>query len=165
MDRRSGPNTDTALMLALAYALLTEKPARPRVPRALHCVGFEKFAPYLTGAATARPRRAWAAAITGVPAARIAALAREMAATRTMVNIAWSLQRAASRRAAVLDAGHAGLHAGPDRPAGRRLRRSATAPTNIMGSAAVALSPARRCRRAPTRCATSSRSRASPTCC
>ena len=36
----------------------------------------------------------WAAAITGVPADTIRALARRMAATRTMVTASWSLQRA-----------------------------------------------------------------------
>jgi len=37
---------------------------------------------------------AWAAAITGVPAGMIQALARQMAATRTMLTASWSLQRA-----------------------------------------------------------------------
>ncbi len=37
---------------------------------------------------------AWAAAITGLDAQRIADLAREMARHRTMVNISWSIQRA-----------------------------------------------------------------------
>jgi biotin/methionine sulfoxide reductase len=36
---------------------------------------------------------AWAAGITGVPADTIVALARRMAATRTMVSASWSLQR------------------------------------------------------------------------
>src|SRR5437764_12755587 len=37
---------------------------------------------------------AWAAPITGVPADTIRALARRMAASRTMVSASWSLQRA-----------------------------------------------------------------------
>ena len=103
---------------------------------------------------SSRPRSpartpAWAEKITGIPAPRIAALAREMAATRTMVNINWSLQRSASRRAAVLGAGHAGLHAGPDRPAGRRLRRGLR-PGQPDGQRASEVSAARPCRRAPT---------------
>jgi len=51
-------------------------------------VGFDKFAPYL---ADKTPE--WAEKITGIPASRIRSLAREMAATRTTVNINWSLQR------------------------------------------------------------------------
>src|SRR4029078_6678247 len=51
-------------------------------------VGFEKFAPSLAGKDAAGPEK-----ITGIPAPRIVALAREMAATRTTVSINWSLQR------------------------------------------------------------------------
>jgi biotin/methionine sulfoxide reductase len=88
------PNTDTALLLALAHTLYTE---------GLHdeaflgrcTVGFERFLHYILGSTDGQPKSAaWAEAITGVPATRITALAREMAATRTMLNIAWSLQRA-----------------------------------------------------------------------
>ena len=87
------PNTDTALILALCHVLYAEK---------LHdedflsrcCVGFERLLPYLTGESDGQPKDPlWASAICGVPAERIVALAREMAGTRTMLNIAWSLQR------------------------------------------------------------------------
>ena len=88
------PNTDTALMLALAHVLLAEG-LHDEAFLARCCAGFERFRPYLTGEADGRPKTPeWAEAITGVPAARIAALAREMAASRTMVSAAWSLQRA-----------------------------------------------------------------------
>jgi biotin/methionine sulfoxide reductase len=88
------PNTDTALMLALCFVLHAEA-LHDEAFLATHCVGFERFLPYLTGAADGQPKTPeWAAAITGLPAARIAALAREMAASRTMLNIAWALQRA-----------------------------------------------------------------------
>ena len=84
------PNTDAAMMLALCHTLLAENlHDREFLDRCT--VGFDKFAPYL---AVRRPARRWAEKITGIPAARIAALAREMAATRTTVNINWSLQRA-----------------------------------------------------------------------
>ena len=113
------PNTDAALMLALCHVLLTEK---------LHDREFlDRCTRRLRQVRALRSptrRRNGPKEITrhsGVAAS--AALAREMAATRTTVNINWSLQRCASRRAAVLGAGDAGLHAGPDRPAGRRLRR------------------------------------------
>ncbi|MBU3064514.1 molybdopterin-dependent oxidoreductase [Nocardia sp. NEAU-G5] len=88
------PGTDAALMLALAHVLDAEGLAdRDFLDR--YTVGFERFARYLRGepdGVVKDPR--WAAAITGVPAERIAALAREMAAARTFVTVSWSLQRA-----------------------------------------------------------------------
>jgi biotin/methionine sulfoxide reductase len=81
------PNTDAAMILALCHVLLTENlHNREFLDRCT--VGFDKFAPYL---ADKTPE--WAEKITGIPAHRIATLAREMAATRTTVNINWSLQR------------------------------------------------------------------------
>jgi biotin/methionine sulfoxide reductase len=88
------PGTDTALLLALMHTLYTENLHDPAF-LARYGTGFERFVPYLTGGTDGQPKdAAWASAITEVPAARIVTLAREMAATRTMVNIAWSLQRA-----------------------------------------------------------------------
>ncbi len=81
------PNTDTALILALCHTLVSEN-LHDRDFLARCTVGFERFAPSLAG-----KDAAWAEKITGIPAARIVALAREMAATRTTVNINWSLQR------------------------------------------------------------------------
>ncbi len=88
------PNTDTAVMLALAHVLLEEGlHAEDFLTR--YCVGFETFARYLVGADGGTPRTPeWAEAISGMPADRIRSLAREMAASRTMLNMAWSLQRA-----------------------------------------------------------------------
>lgn len=88
------PNTDTALMLALAHQLVADGTV-DRNFLARCCSGYDKFEPYLAGASDGQPKTAeWASAITGVPAARIVSLAREMAGTRTMINTAWSLQRA-----------------------------------------------------------------------
>jgi len=88
------PNTDTAMMLALAYVILHD----PRFDRSFldsHCTGFDRFRPYLTGETDGTPKTpSWAAAITGVPAERIEALGREMLGSRTMLNAAWALQRA-----------------------------------------------------------------------
>ena len=81
------PNTDAAMMLALCHVLYTEK-LYDRAFLDRCTVGFDKFAPYL---ADKTPE--WAEKITGIPASRIASLAREMAATRTTVSIGWSLQR------------------------------------------------------------------------
>lgn len=88
------PGTDTALLLAVAHTLLAEG-LHDRAFLASHCVGFERVAAYLRGESDGQAKTAdWAAAITGIPATRIVQLAREMAAARTMINIAWSLQRA-----------------------------------------------------------------------
>ncbi|WP_274631049.1 molybdopterin guanine dinucleotide-containing S/N-oxide reductase [Arvimicrobium flavum] len=91
---RLRPNTDTALMLAIAWTLVDEGLA-DRAFLERYCVGFDRFEAYVMGRSDGQPRDPqWAESITGVPAATIAALARDMAATRTMVNMAWSLQRA-----------------------------------------------------------------------
>ena len=81
------PNTDAALMLALCHTLLAEN-LHDRAFLDRYTVGFDKFAATLKG-----KDPAWAEKITGIPAHRIVALAREMAATRTMLSIGWSLQR------------------------------------------------------------------------
>src|SRR5262249_9023044 len=88
------PNTDTALMLAMAHTLLTE--ARYDTDFvARYCTGFEPFRRYLLGLDDGIAKDAqWAAAITGVDADTIRELARRAAATRSMVTCAWSLQRA-----------------------------------------------------------------------
>jgi biotin/methionine sulfoxide reductase len=88
------PNTDTALMLALAHTLVAEGLHDTQFLNS-HCVGFEKLADYLVGGTDHTPKNAdWAEKITEVPAIRIRALAREMAECRTMLNSSWSLQRA-----------------------------------------------------------------------
>jgi len=88
------PNTDTAMMLALAYTLVSERRHNEAFLER-YCSGFDRVLPYLTGAEDGVPKdAAWAAAITGVPADAIQALARQMAATRTMLTASWSLQRA-----------------------------------------------------------------------
>ncbi|MDT0442587.1 molybdopterin-dependent oxidoreductase [Streptomyces johnsoniae] len=88
------PGTDTALMLALAHVLLTED-RHDEGFLARHVTGFDAFRGYVLGHTDHVPKTPdWAAAICGIPAARIASLAREMAATRTMISLSWSLQRA-----------------------------------------------------------------------
>ncbi len=90
------PGTDTALMLAVCFVLedegLLDRPSLDRLT-----TGYDRFRPYLTGATDSVPKTpAWAEAITGVPAARIASLARELSTERSMLNCAWALQRATS---------------------------------------------------------------------
>ena len=88
------PGTDTAMMLALCHTLLVEG-LHDQAFLDRYTVGFEKFRPYLSGERDGQPKDAqWAEKITGIAAHRIVALAREMAATRTMLSIGWSLQRA-----------------------------------------------------------------------
>jgi biotin/methionine sulfoxide reductase len=88
------PHTDTALMLALAWQLQADG-LHDRAFLDRCTVGFDRFLDYLTGQSDGVAKTPdWAAAICGLPSARITALAREMAASRTMLNIQWSLQRA-----------------------------------------------------------------------
>ena len=87
------PNTDAAMMLALAHTLVKENLYDKNFISS-HTVGLEKFLPYLNGDNDAQPKDAeWAAKITGVPAETLINLARQMADCRTMISTAWSLQR------------------------------------------------------------------------
>ena len=88
------PNTDTALMLAMAHTLIDEdRYDKDFVMR--HCSGFETFRRYLLGLDDGVVKSAqWAAALTGVTADSIRDLARRAAAMRSMITCAWSLQRA-----------------------------------------------------------------------
>ncbi len=87
------PGSDTALMLALAWVVVTEN-RHDQAFIARCTVGFERFARYLLGEADGQPKTPeWAAALTDIPAAQITELARRMARKRTMINIAYSLQR------------------------------------------------------------------------
>jgi biotin/methionine sulfoxide reductase len=87
------PGTDVAIMLALAHVLATEGLA-DREFLDTYCVGYERFERYLLGADDGVPKSpAWAAAISGLAVEEITALARRMAAGRTLVTVSWSLQR------------------------------------------------------------------------
>jgi biotin/methionine sulfoxide reductase len=87
------PNTDTAMMLAMAWVLETEGLVDKDF-LARCTVGYEPFCEYLLGKMDGTPKTPqWAAEITGVPAATISQLARDAASCRTMLNLAWSLQR------------------------------------------------------------------------
>ncbi|MFI6169609.1 molybdopterin guanine dinucleotide-containing S/N-oxide reductase [Nocardia sp. NPDC051052] len=88
------PGSDTALMLALAQVLdaegLADKTFLDKCT-----VGYERFIGYVRGSTDGIVKSPeWAAALTGLPAERIRALAREMATARTFVTVSWSLQRA-----------------------------------------------------------------------
>jgi len=87
------PNTDTALMLAIAHTLVQEGlHDQAFMKRYTH--GFDKFCEYLDGSADGQAKDAhWAAGICGLSADAILALARQMAKSRTLITVAWALQR------------------------------------------------------------------------
>ena len=88
------PNTDVAFMLALAHTWISEN-LHDRAFLDRYCVGFEDFRRYVTGEADGVTKNAaWAAPICDVPSHTIVALARSMASSRTMISVAWGLQRA-----------------------------------------------------------------------
>jgi biotin/methionine sulfoxide reductase len=91
----SRPNTDTALMLAIAHEVLHD----PRFDRGFidsHTVGFDRFVPYLLGATDGVAKTPeWAAPITGVDAGTVRMLADAVLSNRTMLSAAWALQRGA----------------------------------------------------------------------
>ncbi len=88
------PNSDTALMLGLAHTLVAED-LHDRAFLERYCVGFERFRAYLDGTSDGVAKDAdWAAARSDIAADDIRALARRMAASRTMITLSYSLQRA-----------------------------------------------------------------------
>ncbi len=87
------PNTDTAFMLGIAHTLIAED-KHDKAFLARYCTDFEPLRRYVMGESDGVAKSAqWAAAICDVPADAISALARRMAAHRTMINVAWALQR------------------------------------------------------------------------
>jgi biotin/methionine sulfoxide reductase len=88
------PNTDAALIFAMAHVLL-EEGREDRDFLARCTTGFDRFAGYVRGEADGVPKTPeWAEAITEVPAATIVRLAREAASVPTMCTATWSIQRA-----------------------------------------------------------------------
>ncbi|MBC9175473.1 molybdopterin-dependent oxidoreductase [Pseudoroseomonas ludipueritiae] len=88
------PNTDTALILGMAHAILAVG-LEDRGFLSTHCTGWEKLRPYILGESDGTPKTPeWAEAITEVPAATIRRLALEAAGLPTMLTATWSLQRA-----------------------------------------------------------------------
>ncbi|MEM7170963.1 MAG: molybdopterin-dependent oxidoreductase [Pseudomonadota bacterium] len=87
------PGSDTALMMALAYVIETEDLCDRRFLRS-HAVGYDVFRDYLTGRedGTAKTPE-WAARLCGISPEAIRDLARRMARSRTLITVAWSLQR------------------------------------------------------------------------
>ena len=87
------PSTDAAILLGLAHTLMTEG-LHDQAFLDRHTVGFERFAAYLDGSADGIAKTAdWAAEISGLDCGRLRLLAREMADSRTMLSVSWSLTR------------------------------------------------------------------------
>jgi biotin/methionine sulfoxide reductase len=143
-------------MLALAHVLVTEdRHDQDYLERCCH--GSDRFIAYVLGEADGVAKSPeWAAPICGLPAADIRALAREMAAHRTLITVSYSLQRAEHGEQPVW-ACHRWRAARPDRSAGGGFGHGYGSMGDV-GSASAAV-PLARCPRAATRCARSSRSR------
>lgn len=87
------PGSDTALMMALSYVLVSEGLHNEAFLQR-YTVGYERFRDYLLGHVDGQPKDPpWAQDLTDIPAQQITELARRMASKRTMINIAYSLQR------------------------------------------------------------------------
>jgi biotin/methionine sulfoxide reductase len=87
------PGTDVAVMLALGYVLAAESLV-DREFLDTYCTGYDRFERYLLGlddGVAKSPQ--WASQICGLAADDLTALARRMAAQRTIVTVSWSLQR------------------------------------------------------------------------
>ncbi|KUP95440.1 molybdopterin guanine dinucleotide-containing S/N-oxide reductase [Thermobifida cellulosilytica] len=90
----AAPGTDTAILLALIHVLVVEGLADTAFLDR-YTVGWPRLRGYVLGEGDGVPKTPeWAAALSGVAAAELRALARRMARGRTLVNVGWSVQRA-----------------------------------------------------------------------
>jgi trimethylamine-N-oxide reductase (cytochrome c) len=87
------PQTDVALMLAIAYELYTNNLHDKGFIKG-YSLGFDRFVPYLTGEEDGIAKTVeWAEKITAVPADVIKELATTMVAGRTQLLMGWCIQR------------------------------------------------------------------------
>lgn len=88
------PNTDTAAMLGIAHTMLVNNWHDEDFLRRC-CVGFERFASYLTGELDGIAKdAAWAAEITGISRDTITDLARRLSTQRSLIMVNYAIQRA-----------------------------------------------------------------------
>ncbi len=88
------PGTDAALILAL-LSTLYQRGWSDESFLARYCTGWETLVAYLNGEEDGQVRdAAWAAAICGITAEKIEALAEQLHGKRTIISVAHSLQRA-----------------------------------------------------------------------
>ncbi len=87
------PGTDTALMMALCFEL-TRQDLHDKVFLNRYCSGFEDVRDMIVGKHDGVAKTpAWASDITGIAEQDIKSLAVDMAGSRTMISISWSLTR------------------------------------------------------------------------
>jgi len=90
------PNTDTALMLALAYILIKNNTYDKKFI-VKYTVGFDSFSEYVLGNKNNQEcSPEWASKITNIPVKKIYELADQIISKKTMISLSWSLQRASS---------------------------------------------------------------------
>ena len=88
------PNTDTALMLSLAFILIKKDSYNKDFIKD-YTVGFDSFADYVLGKKDSQEcSPEWASSITSIPVKTIYELADLIITKKTMISISWSLQRA-----------------------------------------------------------------------
>lgn len=87
------PNTDVALMLGIAHTMIVED-LHDRNFLERCCIGFDQFQSYVLGAGGVQRDADWAAGICDIDPESIRWLARRIANRRTLISVAWSLQRA-----------------------------------------------------------------------
>lgn len=88
------PNTDTAAMLGIAHTMLVNDWHDEDFLRRC-CVGFDRFASYLTGDLDGIAKdAAWAAEITGISRDTITDLARRLSTQRSLIMVNYAIQRA-----------------------------------------------------------------------
>ncbi|MFE9687288.1 molybdopterin-dependent oxidoreductase [Streptomyces sp. NPDC006285] len=88
------PNTDTAAMLGIAHTMLVNGWHDKDFLRRC-CVGFDRFASYLTGDLDGVPKdAAWAAQITGIDRDTITGLARRLTTQASLIMVNYAVQRA-----------------------------------------------------------------------
>ena len=88
------PNTDTALMLALANILI-KNDSYDKEFIEKYTVGFESFSEYVLGKKNNQEcTPSWASEITKIPVDLIKELADKIISKKTMISLSWSLQRA-----------------------------------------------------------------------
>lgn len=88
------PGTDTALMLGIVHTMVGEG-LHDQAFLDRYTEGWPVFLRYLTGESDGQPKSAeWAAAICGIDAGAIKALARRLAGRRALITVSHSLQRA-----------------------------------------------------------------------
>ena len=88
------PNTDTALMLALANILI-KNDSYDKEFIEKYTVGFKSFSAYVLGKKNNQEcTPSWASEITKIPVDLIKELADKIISKKTMISLSWSLQRA-----------------------------------------------------------------------